>query len=251
MSADALKTVAGRLLYRHLPEEYRYRDTGTEAELGDLEAYLHGFGHLMDLFQGTLAQVYADGFAEAADNGRTSQTWVLPYLAALLGTRLIAPDLDGTGDIRRAELNHAVGWSKGKGTLRVADSTADVMAGAETHVVEGWRRVAVTPRLALPPFSLPRAAGAALGALRPLGTPDMRRISRAVVDPAATDPLQTFRLPARDAEGLAVTERLHWRLTTRRGVPCFPGSFADISVTTPDISAPGTNGGSGRSWYRP
>ena len=35
---------AGQILYRELPEEYRYRDNNSEDEPGDLEAYLHGFG---------------------------------------------------------------------------------------------------------------------------------------------------------------------------------------------------------------
>jgi len=248
MSID-LKSAAGALLYRHLPEEYRYRDNRSATEMGDLEAYLDGFGHVFDLLRDTLDQAYADGFAEVADNGRAPQSWVLPYLADLLGTQLISPDLDGTGAIRRAELEHSVGWSKGKGTLRVADSTSDVLAGAETHTVEGWRRVAVTPRLSLPPFSLPKRAGAALADLErtdapaPLGCPDLRRISRPVIDPESTEPLQSFCLVSEDpATGLQVKEDLFWRHTNRSGAPCFPGSFGDISATTPDTRSHAATG---------
>ena len=232
---DPLKSVAGALLYRHLPEEYRYRDNATEDELGDLEAYLHGHGELLDLFQGTLAQAYADGFATPTESGRGSQTWILPYLASLLGAQLVSPDLDGTGDIRRAELGQTVLWSKGKGTLRVADSLADVMADAETHVVAGWKRVAITPRLGLPPFSLPPSEGAKAEDLTPLGTPDLRSPSRPVVDADGTNPLQSLTLRTRDAMGFAQKTVTPWTHTSRRGVPCFPGSYGDVSVTTPDV----------------
>ena len=90
-SIDDLKSRAGQLLYRELPEEYRYQDPAPEGELGDLEAYLHGFGHLLDLVRGTTEQAYADAFAEPADNGREIQTWLIPYLAELVGAELRAP----------------------------------------------------------------------------------------------------------------------------------------------------------------
>lgn len=235
------RSVLGRLLYRHLPEEYRYRDNPTDDEFGDLEAYLDGFGHVLDLLRATLEQAYADGFSETADNGRDPQSWILSYLASSLGTELLAPDLDGTAAIRQAELGHAVSWSKGKGTLEVADSTANVMAAAETHVVEGWRRVAITPRLVLPPFSIEREAGRTLadvervGSLAPLGCPDVRHASRPVLDVHETDPLQVFRLLGFDTTaGMQTVEEIHWLHSHRSGVPCFPGSYGDISVTTPD-----------------
>jgi len=234
-----LKSTAGRLLYRHLPEEYRYRDNPEKDEMGDLEAYLDGFGCLMDLFQSTLAQAYADGFAEPADEegggGRSVQSWMLPYLASLLGANLLAPDLDGTGDIRRAELGQSVAWSKGKGTLRVVDSMADVMADTETYTVEGWKRVAMAPRLNLPPFSLPSTEGETLSVPAPLGTPDLRHASRPVIDESGSDPLQSFQIRERDADGMLERRRVYWASTNRAGVPCFPNSYADMSVTSPDI----------------
>lgn len=235
---DVLKTRAGRLLYRHLPEEYRYRDNAEGAEMGDLEAYLHGFGDLLDRLRKTLDQGYDDAFAEATDPNRESQTWILPYLASLIGTRLIAPDLDGTGEIRRSELNRAVGWSKGKGTLRVTDDVADVLADAETVVVEGWRRTATTPRLALPPFLFP--VGTAPEDMVPLGTPDLRLFGRAVRDPGTANPLRSFRLKGRDADGMPTETRVFWHISHRRGAACFPGGYDDPTVTTPDIRSQGS-----------
>ncbi|MDH3264757.1 MAG: hypothetical protein OEM24_12260 [Paracoccaceae bacterium] len=230
--ADPLRTRAGLLLYRHLPEEYRYRDNPAGNEPGDLEAFLHGFGHVLDLIRATLRQAHADAFAEPDETGAASQTWILPYLASLLGARLVAPDLDGTGTIRRAELNRTVAWSKGKGTLGVADDVADVLADAETVVVEGWRRVAICPRLSLPPYALPhpRRRGGGAGGPFPPGTPDIRKPSRAVRAADENDPLQSFQL----GDG-ALRRTWYWRVLFSQGAPCQPGSYADRSVTTPDL----------------
>ena len=165
ITIEELKSRAGLLLYRQLPEEYRFLDNqgepGQEGELGDLEAYLHGFGHLLDLIRGTTEQVYADSFAEAPDipvseygGDREIQTWLLPYLAELVGAELIAPDPER----RVTELNNTVGWFKTKGTLQNIDNVADVVSGTETVLVEGWRRVLLTPRLDMPPFTSPKSA---------------------------------------------------------------------------------------------
>ncbi|WP_020180064.1 hypothetical protein [Methylopila sp. M107] len=229
------KSRAGTLLYRQLPEEYRYRDNRAEDERGDLEAYLDGFGHFLDRVRETLEQSYADAFAETADNDRTIQDWLVPYLAELLSAELQAPDPSQ----RPAELNETVGWYKGKGTLGTLDSLSDTVAGAETVVVEGWRRTLVTPRNALPPFTMPPGAAGDgdpwSPAAVPLGTPDLRKCDRAVLDPAGTNPLRSFALPKRDAKGLPVVDTVHWKQLARGGAPCFPGHFDDMSVRTPDI----------------
>lgn len=240
-----LKTRAGRLLYRQLPEEYRFLDRRNDEEPGDLEAYLHGFGHLLDLIRGTTEQAYADAFADAIDfpNGqdadnREIQTWILPYLAELVGAELLAPDPED----RPEELSNTVGWYKTKGTLRNVDSISDVLSGTETVLVEGWRRVLMTPRVRLPPFTAPPAAGAVdpLGPQAlPLGTPDLRYPNRAIVDPDGSNPLYRVSMPARDADGkLADPVISFWKPRSYTGVPCFPGAYDDMAVRTPDLRDP-------------
>ena len=226
-------TRAGMLLYRHLPEELRYRDNPTSEELGDLAAYLNGCGDFLDLMRATIAQSYADNFAEPTDDGLAAQPWILPYTAQLLGVTLLAPELDGSGNIRRRELANAVGWSKGKGTLRIADATSDLLAGVETVLVEGWRRTLTTPRLALPPYSV--APGRAGPDTTPLGTPDFRTMNRAITDPAGIDPIRTFTLTGRDPAGFTTSETVFWRHKARRGAACFPGAYDDTTATTPDL----------------
>jgi hypothetical protein len=239
LDTDDLKSKAGRLLYRELPEEHRYRDVRVEGELGDLEALLHGFGHQLDLIRGTSEQAYADAFAEPADNGRETQTWLLPYLAELVGAELLAPDPK-----RRAEeLNNSVSWFKTKGTLLNVDAVADVVSGMETVAAEGWRLVLTTPCASLPPFTAPAAMagmGDPLGPpARPLGTPDLSLSNRAVLDPDGTSPLFRLTTPVRDADGrVDAPSVVYWRPRARRGVPCFPNGYDDVSARTPDLRDP-------------
>ncbi|MDI5892155.1 hypothetical protein [Halomonas rhizosphaerae] len=240
MEPSDLKSRAGQLLYRELPEEYRYRDPAPEpGELGDLEAYLHGFGHLLDLIRGTTEQAYADAFAEPTDNGREIQAWLIPYLAEMVGAELRAPDPVA----RRLELNETVGWYKSKGTLTAVDEISDVISGAEAVVVEGWRRTLTTPRMTLPPFTAPSASmgdGSLMAAPGlPQGTPDIRYANRAVIDEDGANPLYAVRVPQRDDFGREIEPLvLHWRPRNRCGVPCFPGAYDDTSLRTPDLRAP-------------
>ncbi len=247
ITIDDLKTRAGLLLYRQLPEEYRFLDPEDGDEPGDLEAYIHGLGHLLDLIRGTTEQAYADAFAEPVDlvsdefgGHREIQTWLLPYLAELVGAELLAPNPDD----RRDELNNAVTWFKTKGTLRNIDSISDVVSGAETVVVEGWKRLLVTPRIGLPPFTGPAGLigdGDPLGApALPLGTPDMRYTNRAIVDPDGANPLYRLTEQQRDADGILLDDPLvtFWKSRTRDGVPCFAGAYDDTAARTPDLRNP-------------
>jgi hypothetical protein len=227
---------AGHLLWRELPEEYRYRDNPQTDEPGDLEAYLQAMGHLLDLIRGTTEQMHADSFAEAV-GGREIQPWLLPYLGDLVGAELAAPDPAQ----RVAELNASVGWYKSKGTLANIDDVGDVLTGAETVAREGWRLVATCPRVYLPPFTLPAAlaSGSDGQPARPLGMPDVRRCDRAVRDPSGANPLFRITQPRRDARGaVAAPDTAYWRSIAAGGVPCFPGAYDDLMPRCPDLRDP-------------
>ena len=254
LGIDDILTRAGHLMWRELPEEYRYRDNPPiPGEPGDLAAYLHGLGHLLDLIRGTTEQLYADSFAEKTDDragGRQIQSWLLPYLGDLIGADLVAPD-----PVQRvAELNASVRWYKSKGTVTSIDDVSDVVTGVETVVREGWRRMLICPRMGLPPFTLPPEATAAattangrqhrvayaddpIGrAAMPLGCPDFRTIDRAVSDPSGSNPLYRITQPARDFLGNLTTPlRTYWQPLAPEGVPCFPGSYDDHAPRMPDL----------------
>jgi hypothetical protein len=251
MSAVNLTTV----LYRQLPEVYRSRDNprrkpdGSIAAPGDLVRLLDTFGDLQGALYRTVLQRYYDIFPDQEgvdDEGlrRGCQPWVLPYLAQLLDVVPLSPLESG----QRTELADAVAWRQRKGTTAVAERIAEAVAGLEVELQEGWRMVAVTPHAGfalLPAASFGEnelafdgtvsAATPGLGPARathpglPNGTVDLRRASRAVrsgpTDPTAQQ--TTF-------DGVDVM----WRQAQRHGVPCFPGTFQDVSARTADVRTP-------------
>lgn len=231
-------TVAGRELYELLPVVYRVKDQD-----GHLAMYLDACGTLLDRLRATLEQRLADAFP-ASPPGSTpaipAQSWLLPYFADLLDVRVVSPRIDG----RRSEVASAIAWRQRKGTLATIEEIAEKVGGAEVEVQEGWRRVAVTPRLDRP--LLPAAAygepepdpNNPLVARRHPGLPavtvDVTLPSRAVAADAAHPRAKTSRF---------LGQAVAWRQLNPHGVPCFPGSFEDASRRTPDVRTPGASRG--------
>jgi hypothetical protein len=226
----------GEQLYRLLPEVYRTRDkkagragggSGTE----DLAKYLDAHGHLLDLIHATLKQRLDDALPES------SQDWLLPYFAQLLAANIVSPDSDG----RHAEIAHAVSWRQRKGTLKCAEEIAEAVGQMEVEIQEGWKRVAMTPRIGMPIMSLTALdneleinmsdpSDATRHPSLPAAMVDLRRPSRAIEAKKPTNPAartSNFR-----------GEKITWRQANRHGVPCFPGSFDDVSRRTVDIRTP-------------
>lgn len=228
-------TVTGRELYELLPVVYRVKDAD-----GHLAKYLDACGTLLDRMRATLEQRLADAFPASPAGEMPAQSWLLPYFADLLDVRLVSPKVKG----RRAEVASAIAWRQRKGTLATIEEIAESVGGVEVEVQEGWRRVAVTPRLDRP--LLPAAAygepepdpGNPLVARRHPGLPavtvDITLPSRAVeADPAHP------RAKVSRFRGVPVA----WRQLNPHGAPCFPGSFEDASRRTPDVRTPGPSRG--------
>lgn len=236
------------LLWRHLPSVLRERDNptftdeGKLVQAGDLARLLDAYGDLLDAFYRTLLQCYYDRFPEAEGVDaeglrRGCQPWVLPYIARLLDVQPRSPLESG----QRLEVGQAVAWRQRKGTLSAIEAIAAAVAAAEVEVQEGWRRVAVSPRVGL--SLLPAAAFGAAEAdydprypdrrARHPGLPggclDLRRPSRArQADPACPTAKRT-RFSGEEA---------WWVQANRHGVPCFPGSYQDTSARTLDLRTP-------------
>jgi len=230
----------GEQLYRLLPEVYRTRDktagkvgggSGTE----DLARYLDAHGHLLDLIHATLEQQLRDALPES------SQDWLLPYFAQLLAANIVSPDSDG----RHAEIAHAVSWRQRKGTLKCAEEIAEAVGQMEVEFQEGWKRVAVTPRIGMPlmptkvwddtlDIDMTVPSEAVRHPTLPAAMVDLRRPSRAV-EALSTNPA------ARLASFGGVKQT--WRQQNRHGVPCFPGSFDDVSRRTVDFRTPNSGKG--------
>jgi hypothetical protein len=236
----------GQLLYQLLPEVYRNRDnphrdaTGRITEEGELAHYLAALGTLLDRLRLTLDQRLADAFPDG-DGDRPCQPWVIDYFARLLDARLVSPDFAG----QQAEVANAVAWRQRKGTRGGIEAIAQAVGRMEVELQEGWRRVAVTPRMATP--LLPATA---LGALEapamqipsraaqhpglPAATVDLRRLSRAV--------RVTAENPAAYRSVFA-GNTYYWRQANPHGVPCARDSFQDSSRRIPDLRHPTWNRG--------
>ena len=243
----SLESKLGRQMYELLPEVFRARDNnvydadGKVSEAGDTARFLDAHGVFLDLLRATLEQRLADCFPDTPlDGGLVCQDWLLPYFADLLDVRLVSPDAEG----RRREIANAIAWRKGKGTLRVVESISEAIGGEEAELQEGWRRVAMTPRIGMP--MRPDAASgvnldvapdgsevAAIGSRYP-GLPaamvDLRWSARAL-QASATDPL------ARDS-CFGEQETTFWRHANPHGVPCFSDSYEDISRRCVDLRTP-------------
>lgn len=240
-------TPSGDQLYRLLPEVYRHRDNG------DLRAYLDAGGYLLDLIRYTLEQRYADSFPDNPPDGPACQDWLLPYFAQLLDARLVSPHVAG----RRDEVANAVRWRQRKGTLTAIEEIAEAIAQVEVEIQEGWKRVAMTPRIGLPLLPAAVFGEAAepdpanrLEMARHPGLPaamvDFRGPSRAIEaepgNPAAhrTDfGGRRYFWPRDDASGPGrERDPTPWRQWNLHGFPCFPGSYEDVSPRTVDIRSP-------------
>ena len=131
----------GKKLYQIVPAVYRSRDTG------DLEKYFAACGLPLDQIYATLTQRLADNFPDnPLDGSLACQDWLLLYFAQLLDVRLVSPLVKG----KRDEVANAVRWRQGKGTLRVVEEVAQAIGQLEVVIQEGWKRVAMTPRLNTP-----------------------------------------------------------------------------------------------------
>jgi hypothetical protein len=240
----------GAQLWRLLPAIYRERDNSARdvagrqpSDPGDLEKCLAAAGDLPTRVHRTLVQMLYDHFPDEAgsdENGtpRSCQPWLLPYFAQLLDVALVSPDVNG----QRAEVANAVAWRQAKGTQPCVEQIAEAVGETEVEAVEGWKRVALTPRLGnplLPARALGEKHEMDMDALSPpqrarhpglpSGTVDLRQRARAVRCDADNPVAETSTMG-----GVQVT----WRLAHPHGAPCLPGSYQDPSRRTVDLRTP-------------
>jgi hypothetical protein len=191
----------GQKLYRLLPAVYRERDNPA----GDLARYLEACGLLLDGVHGLLKQRLDDAFID------TCQPWLIPYLAELLGVRLVT----SSEPEQRIEIANSVAWRQRKGTVSCIRDIVQKLGQMHFEIQEGWRRVATTPRIGMP--------------LIPLDPPKQ--------EPSRNNPLVMARHPHLPA----VT--VDFRMPSQGqpvpcGVPRHPGGFDDLSKRTVDLRMP-------------
>ncbi|MGD9948600.1 MAG: phage tail protein [Desulfobulbus sp.] len=222
----------GQRLLEWLPNHWRVRDGG------DLTGLLTVYGDLLDAMHATIHQHLYDAFPDKDENGNHCQDWLIPYFARLLDVRLVSPDADG----RREEVSQAVYWRQRKGTRVSVEGIAEAVGQFEVEVQEGWKRVAMTPRVDRPllpeqAYGEPPIQGKTLPALQarhpglPACTPDFRYCSRAVQCPVSNDGATSTSFPG-------VSDPVTWRQVNRHGLACAPDSYQDSSRRTVDLRTP-------------
>jgi hypothetical protein len=131
----------GKHLFDPLPEIYRERDrTQPPGRADHLRNYLDSHGILLDRVRDTLEQLYADHFPDVPEEGQVCQSWIIPYLADLVGASPVSPFANG----QRDEVANAIRWSKRKGTLVAVEEILETIALSEAEIQEAWRQVMVT-----------------------------------------------------------------------------------------------------------
>lgn len=227
--SDISKTkINGKTLYQIAPSVYRTRDNG------DLKNYFDASATLLAQIHVTLEQRLADAFPDnPIDDSLACQEWLIPYFADLLDVRLVSPSAQG----RRDEVANAVRWRQGKGTLHIIEEIAEAVGQFEVVVQEGWKRVAITPRISIP---LIPATAYGYGDAIPDEPPSMA--TRHPGLPAVT---VDFRCPSGAVEAESgnpaaqqstVDGDTHiWRQSSLHGAPCYPGSYEDRSLRTVDL----------------
>jgi len=121
-------------LYDLLPEIYRVRD---DKEGGPLRELLAVIADQAAVLEENLDQLYDDQFIE------TCAEWVAPYIGGLIGYRSlhgVVPRISSP----RAEVAHAIGFRRRKGTASMLEQLARDVTGWNANVVEYFLRLGTT-----------------------------------------------------------------------------------------------------------
>ncbi len=138
-------------LWNLLPEIYRTQDTDpTGAETGPLREMINRIGATTGALRRSVDRLWQDQSIETCDD------WVIPYIAALLDTKLVL-GLDARG--QRLDVANTIDYRRRKGTLAVLEQLAADITGWDAKVVEFFRRLGRTRHLLDPPVGSPAPAG--------------------------------------------------------------------------------------------
>lgn len=122
-------------LWDSLPEMYQAMDIIGEDAPGPLRELLNRIGVQAAAVRRDIDGLWADQYIE------TCADWVIPYIGELVAARLVT-GLDPRG--QRLDVASTIRWRRRKGTLTTAAAVARGITGWDTHVVEGFRRLART-----------------------------------------------------------------------------------------------------------
>lgn len=143
---DSFERYFTEKLWEMIPAVYRHED-GLARNPGVLRAFIEILADQAAHIRRSHDRLWEDQYIELCDD------WVVPYLADLVGTRLVsALNLRG----RRVDVAKTIYYRRRKGTPRVLEELISDIAGWEGKVVENRRRLART-RHGLDPYPVPFA----------------------------------------------------------------------------------------------
>jgi hypothetical protein len=138
---------AGKL-WGLLPAVYRTEDTVVEEQVGPLRELIDRIGVQAAILRRSIDRLWDDQSIESCDD------WLIPYMAELLATNLVAGQ-DGRG--RRIDVAKTIYYRRRKGTVALLEELAADITGWEVRVVEFFRRMARTRHGLDPAIGLPSA----------------------------------------------------------------------------------------------
>jgi hypothetical protein len=127
-------------LWQLIPEVYRQYDTTS----GTLRAIVEIIGSHASIARRGVDRLSEDAFIEYCDD------WAVPYIADLVGTRLVNP-LNVRG--RRVDVASTMFYRRRNGTPRVLSMFPRDIAGWDGVIVESFRRLGRTPHRLDPPLA--------------------------------------------------------------------------------------------------
>ncbi len=128
---DGFERYFAEKLWEMIPAIYRHED-GIAENPGVLRALVEVLAEQAAFLRRSQDRLWDDQFIELCDD------WVVPYLADLVGTRLVSA-LNRRG--RRIDVAKTIYYRRRKGTLRVLEELISDITGWEGTVVESLQRL--------------------------------------------------------------------------------------------------------------
>ncbi len=137
-------------LWNLLPAVYRAMDTDQFGAAGPLREMVNRIGAQGAVLRRSIDRMWEDQSIETCDD------WLIPYIADLLATNLVA-NLDPAG--QRLDVANTIYYRRRKGTVAILEEIAANITGWEAKVVECFRRMARTRHGLDPAIGMPVAPG--------------------------------------------------------------------------------------------
>jgi hypothetical protein len=133
-------------LWALIPSVYRTEDSAVLDQPGPLREIVNRLGVQAAVLRRSIDRTWEDQSIESCDD------WVIPYIADLLATNLVAA-LDSRG--QRLDVAKTIYYRRRKGTVAILEEIAVDITGWEARVVEFFRRLGRTRHGLDPPVGLP------------------------------------------------------------------------------------------------